>query len=141
MVNYWLCVTNEENWNIIKREKVWGIPQRYKGLITKVQKGDFLVFYVSPKKITGAFKTVSEPFEERKKLFSNIGFDREENFPHRIKVAPLVIAKEPVKVDDLIQKLKFIITKKMWMGYLRRAMISIPEEDYDLIFNVIAQSK
>lgn len=139
MVNYWLCVTNEGNWDIVIKERVWGIPERYKGLIGKVQKGDFLVFYVSPKKITGAFRTVSAPFEDRKKIFSNEGFDKKEVFPHRVRVEPMLIAEEPIQFDHLIQKLKFIISKNKWMGYLRRAMVLIPKEDYDLILGTIAK--
>jgi len=137
MVNYWLCVTNEENWDIIRRKRIWGIPARYKWLISKVQKGDFFVFYVSPKKITGIFQAVSEPFKDYRRLFSYKGFKRKEIFPHRVKVKPLVIAKEPIQFDNLVRKLKFIINKDKWMGYIRRAMIPIPKEDYDLIFDVV----
>jgi predicted RNA-binding protein len=139
MVNYWLCVTNKENWDIVRKERVWGIPERYRGLIGKVQKGDFLAFYVSPKKITGVFHTVSEPFEDRKKIFSHEGFEKKEIFPHRVRVEPVLIAEAPVQFDRLIQKLKFIIRKKKWMGYLRRAMVLIPKEDYDLILSTITK--
>jgi len=135
MVNYWLCVTNEENWGIVKKERIWGIPERYKGLIGKVQKGDFLVFYVSPKKVEGVFRIISAPFEDRKKIFSYQGFEKKETFPHRVRVEPVLIAEKPIQFDRLVQKLNFIISKKKWMGYLRRAMVPIPKEDYDLIRN------
>jgi predicted RNA-binding protein len=141
MTNYWLCITNEENWNIMRKQKVWGIPERYKGLIGKVRKGDFLVFYVSPKKIAGVFQAASEPFEDRKKIFSHEGFEKREIFPHRIRVEPVLLPEKSVEFDHLIQKLKFIISKTKWMGYLRRAMVPIPKEDYDLILSTIAKEE
>jgi predicted RNA-binding protein len=141
MTKYWLCITNEKNWKIIREQKVWGIPERYRGLIRKVQKGDFLVFYVSPKKITGVFQVASEPFEDWKEIFSHEGFEKKEIFPHRVRVEPVLLPEKPVEFDHLIPKLKFIISKSKWMGYLRRAMVPIPKEDYDLILSLIAKRK
>ena len=138
LVNYWLCVTNEENWEIIKEKRVWGVPKRSRGFIEKVNVGDLLVFYVSPKKITGIFRAISESFYDEDRIFSFAGFKREEIFPYRVKLEPVVIAEEPVQFDELISKLKFIVNKKRWTGYLRRAMVSIPKEDYDLIFRAIS---
>jgi predicted RNA-binding protein len=70
MINYWICVTNEENWKIVSVRKVWGVPERDKRRIAEVKPGDILVFYVMPKKVCGIFKVISDPFENREKLFS-----------------------------------------------------------------------
>jgi len=140
-MKYWLCVTNDENWEVVKRSKVWGVPRRSRGFIEQVKPGDLLVFYVSPKKIAGIFKAISESFQDDEKIFSYQGFGREEIFPYRVKLEPVLIAQEPLQFDNLIPKLRFIVNKKRWTGYLRRAMIDIPKEDYDLIFRVLSQEK
>jgi len=95
MVNYWICVTNEENWNVVKKRKVWGVPERSRRQIENVKPDDLLVMYVKPQRVAGIFKAVSGSFE------------------------------------DLIPKLRFITNKKMWTGHLRRAMRTIPREDYE----------
>ena len=141
MVNYWICVTNEDNWEIIRKKEIWGVPKRFRKLIGKVRKGDLLVFYVCPKKISGIFQAISEPFENKERLFSCEGFGREEVFPYRVRLKPSVVAKEYVQFDDLISKLQFIVKKKKWRAYLRRSMIAIPKEDYDLILDIITQKK
>mgnify|MGYP000725345656 CR=1 FL=1 len=141
MVNYWLCVTNEENWNVVKEWKVWGVPERSRHLIEGVKLGDFLVFYVMPQRIMGVFKAASEPFESSERIFSWGEFGREETFPHRVKLEPVIMAKEALQFKDLIPRLKFITNKKMWSGHLRRAMRTIPGEDCDLIFSAISRGE
>jgi len=141
MTNYWLCVTTEENWKVVKERKVWGVPKGNRRLIEAVKRGDFLVFYVMPQRIMGVFKAASEPFESSERVFSCGEFGREEVFPHRVKLEPVIIAKEPLQFKDLIPKLKFITNKEKWTGHLRRAMRTIPKEDYDLIFSAISQGE
>lgn len=141
MVNYWLCITNEKNWDVVKKRNIWGVPKRSWGFIEKVKPGDFLVFYVSPKRVSGIFKAISEPFVDDEAIFSAEGFSADERFSHRVRLEPIVIAKEFVNFSELIPKLEFIANKKRWSGYLRRAMIQIPKEDYDLIYGVLAKAK
>jgi len=134
-------VTNEENWKVVKERKVWGVPKRDRHQIERVKLGDFLVFYVMPQRVMGAFKAVSEPFESSERIFSWGEFGREESFPHRVKLEPVIIPEEPLQFKELIPKLKFITNKKMWSGHLRRAMRTIPKEDYDLIFSATSQEE
>jgi len=134
MVNYWLCVTNDDNWNVVKKQKVWGVPEkRGRRQIEAVKPGDYLVFYVTPKRIGGIFKAASEPFESKEKIFSWADFGREEIFPYRVKLESVVVAKEPVSVDKLIGKLSFTRGLKRWSIMLRRAMAKISEKDFELI--------
>lgn len=137
MTGYWLCVTNERNWNVVKKKRVWGVPAKNERLIKRVKKGDFLVFYVSPKRIGGIFRVVSEPFFDDSVLFSSEGFSGNERFPHRVKIEPVAIPKEFVEFDPLIPKLGFIVNKERWTGYLRRAMLNIPEKDYKTIYEAV----
>jgi len=55
-------VTNEENWEVVKEQRVWGVPERNRRQIEAVELGDFLVFYVMPRRVMGVFKAASEPF-------------------------------------------------------------------------------
>jgi len=59
--------------------------------------------------------------------------DRDKLFPYRVKLQPLILSKELLSFDELIPKLRFITNKKMWTGHLRRAMRTIPKEDYETI--------
>ena len=43
--NYWLCITNGENWAITKERQIWGVSERHKNIVGKVKEGDYLVFY------------------------------------------------------------------------------------------------
>jgi predicted RNA-binding protein len=128
-----MCVTNEENWDVIKRQNIWGVPDRDKQRVQAVKAGDILVIYVMPKKIGGIFEATSQSFESQDKLFSWGDFGREELFPYRVKMRPLVLPKELLSFDKLIPKLRFITNKKTWSGHLRRAMRIIPKEDYEKI--------
>jgi predicted RNA-binding protein len=134
LVNYWLCITNEKNWEIIRKRNIWGVPKRSRGIIQKVKTGDLLIFYVAPKRVLGVFKAVSEPYVDEEAIFSSEGFRDDERFSHRVRLEPVVLAKEYVDFSSLIPRLGFIVNKKRWSGYLRRAMVQIPREDYDLLY-------
>ena len=133
MVNYWLCITNEENWEVLKKRKVWGVSERNKGQIKGVKPGDALVFYVKPKRLAGIFKAISEPFRSDERIFSTTGFTEEETFPHRVKLEPMIIPEELMSFKELIPKLKFITNKERWGAYLRRAILTIPKGDYEIL--------
>jgi len=45
-MGYWLCVTSEENWKVVREKLVWGVADRFKGAIQRVKPRDKLVFYV-----------------------------------------------------------------------------------------------
>jgi len=59
----------------------------------------------------------------------------------RVKLEPVIMAEEPIQFKELIPKLKFIVNKERWTGHIRRAMRTIPKEDYDLIFSAVKGSK
>ena len=126
-MKYWLCVTNEENWQIIKEKRIWGVPERRKAIIDQVKPGDLLVFYVKPKRIGGIFEATSESFLSETEIFKG-GL-----FPHRIKLKAIFIPKEPKSFEPLIRKLTFIKNKKFWTISLRRAVLEISKDDYEVI--------
>lgn len=134
MVNYWLCVTNEENWKVVKDRKIWGVPKRNRHQIAGVKPDDGLIFYVKPKRIAGIFKAMTEPFKSDERIFSTTGFAEGETFSHRVSLKPEVVPREPIDFKELVPKLKFITNKKKWGTHLMgRAMRTIPKEDYEVI--------
>jgi len=143
LVNYWLCVTNEDNWNKVKDQKIWGVPEkRGRRQIEAVKPGDHLVFYVIPKRIGGIFKAISEPFEDKEKsVFSWTDFGRYEFFPYRVKLEPVILAKQPIPVDKLIGKLSFSKREKRWSVFLRRAMLQITKCDYESLRALIIKKR
>ena len=135
MSNYWLCVTNEENWKVIKTRRIWGVTERNRKQLETVKTGDLLVFYVKPKRIAGIFTSVTNMFENRERIFNSSGFSTDEAFPLRLKLKPLIISKEPIDFTSLISKLAFVKRKdKMWRGSIYgKAMRQIPRDDYKVI--------
>ena len=138
---YWLCITTEENWKVIREKNVWGVPDRHKNTIAKVKPGDKLVIYVKTDKvvkdpkIVAVYEVVSEPFKDSTRIFSSKGMrSSSETFPWRVKIMPIKIFDKPREFKPLIPRLKFITNKKKWTGHLMgKAMREIPEEDFRLI--------
>ena len=139
-MTYWLCITNRDNWEVVKKKNVWGVAKRHKNTIAKVKPGDRLVFYVKQErkdkeilepKIVGIFEVVSDPYTDSSRIFKSPLYPNE-TYPLRIKIKPIKLGELDFK--PLIPKLKFITNKKKWSGHLMgKAMREIPEEDYKLI--------
>lgn len=129
---YWICVTNEENWEIIKTKNVWGVTERRKNTLMNVKPEDLLVFYVAPKRIGGVFRVVSKPYIDREPIFFPVK-TRDEVFEYRVRIEPALLPKESIDFTPLVEKLSFIKNKKRWSAPLRRAMFKISREDYEII--------
>jgi len=139
--NYWICVTNEENWTVVKQQKIWGVSERYRREMEEVEPGDALVFYVKPKRIGGIFKATSKSFQSDTKIFGTTGFSEEEVFPHRVRLERMIVPDKPLGFEGLIPKLKFITNKEYWTGHLRRAMRTIPEGDFELVRSIVEKQE
>jgi len=133
MVSYWVCVTNKENWEIVKREKTWGVSRKNQKLLEKTEIGDFLVFYVKTNKLGGIFKIISKPFESEEEIFGSAGLVQSKIYPYRVKLDPMIIPKEPIPFEGLIPRLGFIVNKEQWGSYLRKAMIRVRRESYEVM--------
>jgi predicted RNA-binding protein len=142
-MTYWLCITNEENWQVVKAKNIWGVAERHKNTIAKVKEGDNLLFYLKQEKIndeitesriTGIFKAASPFYRDDKKIFNVPKGMGAEMFPLRINIKPVRIFDEPLLFKPLIPQLKFVTNKKRWSGHLMgKAMRAIPGEDFALV--------
>jgi predicted RNA-binding protein len=148
-MTYWLCITNEENWNVVKEKNIWGVAERHKNTIAKVKKGDTLLMYLKQEKIgnekkesriAGVYEAASAVYTDDKRIFKVPKGMGNEAFPLRIKLTPIQVFKKPVEFKPLIPKLNFITNKKKWAGHLMgKAMRTIPEEDFELIKNRVKE--
>ena len=134
-MNYWLCVLNAENWEVVKNRNVWGVTDRHRNKINQVKPGDILIFYITKNyEIGGIMEAASEPYMSTEKIFGTLGFTDKEVFPNRVKLKPKLIPDNPVSFKELVPKLKFIKNKRFWAGSLQgKAMRLIPQEDYKII--------
>ena len=48
-MTFWLCITNEDNWKVIREKNIWGVPERHKNTIAKVKPEDKLLIYLNRK--------------------------------------------------------------------------------------------
>lgn len=142
---YWLCITTEDNWNVIKKKNVWGVQESHRNTIGRVKVGDKCLVYVMsikkddeliPPRIMGAFEVTSKVSIDNSRIFKPPGRNKNEVFPLRIKLKPIKIFEMHVEFKTLIPKLKFIKNKQKWTGHIQgKAMREIPEEDYGLILS------
>lgn len=144
----WFASTNRENWEIIQKKNIWGIPKRNKAIIERVKPGDSLIIFVSQKKIedkilpsaiTGIYEICSDGYEDVNPIFKTPEKMGMEIFPYRVKLKPIQIFSRPLEFKPLIPKLNFIKNKNQWSGHLRVAMRPIPEEDYQTILKAAKQ--
>jgi len=143
---YWLCITNEENWKVIKEKNIWGVPERHENTIRRVKPGDKILIYVKQERdkneikeprIFAVYEAASEVFRDSSRIFKTPKGMGNETFPLRIKLKPIKIFEKPIDFKSLISKFKFIKNKQKWSGHLMgKAMREIPEEDYELIMSV-----
>jgi len=142
-MTYWLCITNEENWHIVKQKSVWGVAERHRNTIAKVKRGDTLLMYLKqekigdelvPSRIAGIFEVASTVYTDKTRIFTTPKGMGNETFPLRITLKPVQIFKKPVEFKPLIHSLIFITNKKKWSGHLMgKAMREIPNDDFELI--------
>lgn len=127
-MTYWICITNRENWEVIKRHNVWGVPKKHKNTLSRVKPGDKLVIYVRQEKdkegnllepkIVGIYEVTSEPYVDFSRIFKPHRGGKE-TYPYRVKIKPIKIGE--INFKPLINDLKFIKNKKRWsMHFLGR---------------------
>ncbi len=140
-MTYWIASGNRENWEVVKKHNIWGVPKRSRSLHGRVKVGDNILIYarsethgkeVLPSVILGEF-AVTELFEDTKPLFTAPPQMGDEVFPYRFRLKPVKIFRQPVEIKPLIPQLGFVTNKTMWSGHFRQAMREIPEEDYQII--------
>jgi predicted RNA-binding protein len=128
MKNYWFFVTDEKNWKIIKKNKMYAVKEKYLKQFNLIHVGDVVAVYVKRKKIGGIFSIESKE-ESAKALFG----DKE--YKYKINLKKNYISKYPLEVSDmLIKRISIFKNINRWGTVLMgRAIIKIKKEDTDYI--------
>jgi len=139
-MRYWLCVTNQENWEVIKEKNIWGVEERHRNTISKVRPGDKLLIYVMgtkkenetmPPRIVAVYEAISEMFIDSSRRFKG------KLYSLRIRLRPIAVFSRPLDFRELVPKLGFIKNKRFWVGHIRgKAMREIPERDFETVLEV-----
>lgn len=139
MRNYWLCVTTEENWEIVRKKKIWGVSKTNSDILNRVKPGDYLIFYIKGKMIGGVFEVTSNPFIDSEKIFDTKGLIENERFPNRVRLKHLIVPDNPLKLEKVIHQLGFVSNKETWSHHFRRAMRNIPKKDCEIIIRTLKE--
>lgn len=154
-MRYWCISTSAKNWEICKKNSVWGMDARYFVTLKKFLKaGDMAVVYTHGGKFVAVIKFVGEFFHDEKEL----GWTKGKSkflFPYRIKFDLIHEAKNLIQISfsteekenkaewtkpNFIDNIIFIADKgKTWNQYLQVSIISITKEDFDTISNSIME--
>lgn len=132
MVNY-VFMTNEENWEIIKKEKIMGLGGQWgKSFFPKIQKNDKCVVYIIKKSVfSGVFDIISKNPEKKIKW-------RTGNYNYLFKLNTIFIPENYMLVKEHINNLKFIKNKEKWYTYFQIPKI-ISNEDLEYILNIMKE--
>jgi len=130
----WFCVTTPQNWEKVKEHGVWGVEDRYEITMKKLTLGDIFVFYVMKPvgAIAGVYIVSSKCYYDENPLgWSKI-------FPYRVKITPLLVPPNPVKLDDKrVKELLFFTDKSRdaRRSFFLASMFLIPDDDCRTIIN------
>lgn len=146
MMTYWLVPVQEDDWEIIKREKLFGYK---KPLSEYIHQGDRLIVYVSKYyarryggKIVGVIHVVSDWFESDKPIFMEEIVRNKEVMKYRVKVEEVITGVCDIK--EVLPSLRFVEDKYQLAKYLRNTPANlqrpIPEDDAEKIINCLKNS-
>lgn len=144
MSNYYIAVTNDDNWPTVRGKHIWGLPEGRENLINRLAKGDYLFIYLMssrrgdvllPPRITGLFQVASKPYRDSKRIFKG------RLYPNRVKLKPILIPKKPVEFKPLVPKLTFIKNKQFWAAHLRSGLTKISEQDFKLLKEALEKAE
>lgn len=142
MPNYYIAVTDDDNWPVVRDKRVWGLPEGREKLIKRLKRGDYLFIYLIssrkggvtlPPRLAGLFQVASEPYQDSERIF------RGRLYPNRVKLEPLIVPEEPVEFKPLVPKLTSIRNKKFWAARFRSGLAEVPEEDFELMKRALAK--
>jgi len=134
MIKYFIGVVSKEHVLLAVKNGIAQIGHGKRSGLARMHKGDFLIYY-SPK--------IAMDSNEKLQAFTALGEIVDDEIyqvtmsskfkPFRRKVKYLPTAETPIA--PLIEKLSFIKNKKQWGYIFRYGLVSIPKEDFDVIYN------
>jgi len=132
-MKYWIIITNEKNWNIIKKKNIYAVKKENE--LKRLNKGDFLVVYVTPSQFAGLYK-IKKLSSSRKVKFSK------GEYTGYLDIDPIIILEETIKVnnkskDDITRNVSVFrnpLSPERWGAVLMgKSILEITKEDYMFI--------
>jgi hypothetical protein len=146
MMYYWVFVVKDHYMDgdlvsalDIAKERVggrfWLISKRYASM-KALSEGGSAVFYATGRDGRffvgdGTFSTSPRPLDIEMSMHAK--GHPSEKMTHYIRFDTARLWQNPVKVEDLVEKLSFISRKEKWYVYFRGSLRRIPEQDYNII--------
>ena len=130
--NYWLTITNMENWEIIKDKLIYAFNENNKRFFDELKTGDLIVMYVIPKKIGGLFEVTSKKSNEETNLIGD-------KYLHRINLKKILIPNSELDVNyKIVQNISIFKNSIRWGTILfGRSIKKITDKDYNYIKSLI----
>ncbi|MFW9804418.1 MAG: EVE domain-containing protein [Candidatus Thorarchaeota archaeon] len=141
MTKYWLHAVSIPNWDleVANNKFLLGMTERWKGVADRINNGDFVAYYLTrrpnPKDpratmISGIFQVTTDSYYDKTPIW------QDDIYPYRADLEPLVIVEDVermVPLKSMVQNISTIVNKRKWGGYLRRPMLEITEDDFEVI--------
>ena len=154
-MRYWCVSTSAKNWEICRKNNVWGMDARYFVTLKNFLKsGDKAVVYTHGGNFVAVIEFIRDFYHDLKPIGWTKG-KKDFLFPYRINFKIIKESKEPIKIffsteeenheakwtkPNFIDKIIFIADKgRTWNQYLQVSIISITKEDFDTISKEIAE--
>lgn len=108
---YWIFVTDDTNWKIIKHRNIYGFNNRSKKYLDNLNEGDFIVMYIKGSKIGGLFKIKSLVCKSKLNFKSGV-------YPYKISLVKILIPKQMMNIKRIVQNISIFKGMKRWGGAL-----------------------
>lgn len=114
-MQYWIWSVTEDNWEIVKRRKIWATYN--KNAQTLVKKGDVLIFYVKGTlTFKGIFRVDSEWYTTNELIWADEIRESKKKYPYQINLGLIQLGEANYK--KLIPKLDFVKNKNTPQVYI-----------------------
>ena len=131
MTKYWLALSDDENWKIIRANNIYAVKSENQ--YNPLKGGDFLVMYLIPKRICAIYEIKSIPSRKKIKFKQN-------EFKYYFDIKPKLILREPIEINNWSSGKNIPDNLSIFKGTLRwgtvlmgRSIISITKSDYEYL--------
>lgn len=147
---YWILVSSPDNLQATKDRDftIQGMKSRHRKKAEQMKPGDKLIYYLTGKKMFAATATVtSEYFEGDDLIWTSNNTKKTgepENYPFRVEIEPELVADEENWIDAEPVARQMTYARKWpaknWTLAFQGNVHNVPEEDYELIHNLLEKS-
>jgi predicted RNA-binding protein len=131
MKKYWIAITNDENWELIKLNNVYAVKTINE--FNRLTVGDKLILYLKPKKICAVYEVLSLKS-------NNYSLFKDTQFQHSLNIRPVLTLVHPFEINNkkmgktFIKNISIFKNARKWGTVLMgRSIIEITQNDYKFI--------